>query len=253
MKLSGGNRRLTSPISNELPFISIIIVTLNAGKHLDNCLRSIIGQPFKNIELLIFDGGSTDNTLNIINNNSDFVSYWQSEPDNGIYDAMNKAVKRAMGQWILFLGADDVLLGGFSLMSEKLKIYNTLYYGYCLINNKPSNKKLTSYEISKVNVCHHAIFYPTEVFKKYYFNTKFIVYADHALNIQCWGDKSFKKKYFPYAIANYSLGGFSNRIKDPVFRREKQDWIKKYSSRWVYFRYLFRKWKESKKQDSDFA
>jgi glycosyltransferase involved in cell wall biosynthesis len=252
MKLQGGNRE-SRHSSGTAPLITVIVVTYNAANHLQACLNSIFAQEFKNIELLIFDGASSDSTLEIIIKNEDQISYWQSEPDNGIYDAMNKAVKHARGRWLLFLGSDDTLLEGFSLMANKLKETNTLYYGYCLINNKQSNKRLPEYEVAKVNICHQAIFYPAGVFLKYSYDTRYIIYADHALNIQCWGDSSFSKKYFPFPIAKYSLLGFSNKAKDLLFKKEKTVWIRKHSSKWVYYRYLFRKLKESIKGKDDFA
>jgi glycosyltransferase involved in cell wall biosynthesis len=240
-------------VTNEQPLISIVIVTYNASKYLQACLDSINKQSFKNIEILIIDGASKDSTVEIIKNNEARIDFWLSESDNGIYDAMNKGIRYSKGKWVLFLGADDLLLEGFNLMAEKLKNSNTLYYGYCMINNKQSNNKLGEYELAKVNVCHQAVFYPQIVFKKYRYNLHFPIYADHALNIQCWGDHSIKKKYYPYPIAKYSLEGISNKIKDPVFKREKKAWIKKYSSRWAYGRYLFRKWKESLKRNKDFS
>jgi len=242
-----------STLSSSDPLISIIIVTYNASKYLQACLDSITKQSFKNIEVLLIDGASKDSTEEIIKANESYINYWQSEPDNGIYDAMNKGTAHSKGKWILFLGADDILLEGFSLMAEKLKELDTLYYGYCMINNKQSNKKLGEYELDKVNICHQAIFYPRIVFKKYSYDTRFVIYADHALNIQCWGDRSIKKQYYPYPIAKYSLEGLSNQIKDPVFKKEKKNWIRKYASRWAYARYLFRKWKESVKRNKDFS
>jgi glycosyltransferase involved in cell wall biosynthesis len=249
MRKSGGNRRNRQ---DGRPTVTIIIVTFNAGNYLQACIDSITSQTFQNIELLIFDGVSTDNTLDIIRQNADHISFWQSEPDVGIYDAMNKAVKHATGKWILFLGADDELLHGFSQASAHLKKEDTLYYGHCYRKEIKTNSKLSAYEIAKVNVCHHAVFYPTRIFNKYNYKTEYVVYADHALNIQLWGDKSIYKRYLPYAIAKYSPDGFSTRTKDEVFRETKLDWIKKYMSGYVYFRYAIRKWKEKKKKKNDF-
>uniref|UniRef100_UPI003B58646C glycosyltransferase n=1 Tax=Noviherbaspirillum sp. ST9 TaxID=3401606 RepID=UPI003B58646C len=101
------------------PLISIITVTLNAAKYLEDCITSVINQSSLNIEHLIFDGGSTDGTLEIINKYERHITYWQSEKDKGIYDAMNKAVKKAKGEWVYFLGADDTLLKGFSFIASR--------------------------------------------------------------------------------------------------------------------------------------
>jgi len=90
--------------------ISIIIATWNAGKTLQTCLNSITPQLRPETELIIIDGGSIDNTLDIINKNREHIDYTISEKDKGIYDAWNKGVKAAKGEWVAFIGADDILL-----------------------------------------------------------------------------------------------------------------------------------------------
>ncbi|MBP9970812.1 MAG: glycosyltransferase, partial [Paludibacteraceae bacterium] len=90
--------------------ISIIIATYNASKTLNRCLDSIVSQKNSEVELIIIDGGSTDETLSVINSYSSDIDYVLSEKDNGLYDAWNKGIKAAKGDWIMFLGADDQLL-----------------------------------------------------------------------------------------------------------------------------------------------
>jgi glycosyltransferase involved in cell wall biosynthesis len=101
---------MTKHVININPNISIIIATFHAGKHLQNCLNSIIPQLKDTIELIIIDGGSKDNTVEVIKKNQQYVTKWISEPDKGIYDAWNKGIKVANGEWIMFIGADDELL-----------------------------------------------------------------------------------------------------------------------------------------------
>ena len=90
--------------------ISIIIATWNAAKTLRTCLDSIVPQLNKDVELILVDGGSKDETNEIIDSYGDKVSVHISEPDKGIYDAWNKGVKVAKGDWVMFVGADDILL-----------------------------------------------------------------------------------------------------------------------------------------------
>lgn len=90
--------------------ISIIIATWNAAKTLRTCLDSIVPQLTEEVELILVDGGSKDETNEIIDSYGDKVSVHISEPDKGIYDAWNKGVKVAKGDWVMFVGADDVLL-----------------------------------------------------------------------------------------------------------------------------------------------
>lgn len=89
--------------------ISIIMATYNAAAQLERTLRSVERQCYSHWEIIVQDGGSTDGTLEILESHRASVS-WVSEPDRGIYDAWNKAVARASGDWALFLGADDFLM-----------------------------------------------------------------------------------------------------------------------------------------------
>ncbi|MBK2255834.1 glycosyltransferase family 2 protein [Francisella philomiragia] len=86
---------------------TVITVCYNSEKTIERTLQSIKDQTYKNIEYIIIDGGSTDKTLEIISNYSDIVNILVSEPDNGIYDAMNKGIKLATGDYIGFLNSDD--------------------------------------------------------------------------------------------------------------------------------------------------
>jgi len=89
--------------------VTVITATFNAGKTLVHLINSIINQSDTNYELILIDGGSKDNTVDIIKQYSSYIFYWISEPDNGIYDAWNKGIQKASGNWIMFLGADDTL------------------------------------------------------------------------------------------------------------------------------------------------
>ena len=92
------------------PQVSIIVSTYNADAFLAGCIESIIDQTYPYIELIIIDGGSTDATLSIIEYYQKHVTFFVSELDMGIYDAWNKGLSVATGDWIAFVGADDILL-----------------------------------------------------------------------------------------------------------------------------------------------
>lgn len=93
----------------EHPVISIVIAVKNGANTLQRAIDSVSNQTYERKELVIIDGKSTDGTLRIIERNSKKLSYWVSEPDRGIYDAWNKSLRCAKGEWLLFLGADDYL------------------------------------------------------------------------------------------------------------------------------------------------
>jgi glycosyltransferase involved in cell wall biosynthesis len=89
------------------PKISVIIAVFNGAKTLQQCLDSVLTQSYSNVELIVIDGGSTDGTVDLLNQNQASISYWISEPDEGIYSAWNKGLEKITGDWICFLGADD--------------------------------------------------------------------------------------------------------------------------------------------------
>src|ERR1035437_595442 len=90
------------------PKLSIITVNLSNATGLRKTIESVISQTFTDYEYLIIDGGSTDGSLDIIKEFADRMSYWVSEPDGGIYNAMNKGIAWATGDWIIFMNSGDV-------------------------------------------------------------------------------------------------------------------------------------------------
>ncbi|MFM2476536.1 glycosyltransferase [Celerinatantimonas sp. MCCC 1A17872] len=110
-RLEGGRELTVGPKqgTDEHPLITIITSTFNAANDLHWTIDSIRAQTYPNIQWIVVDGGSRDNTVYILKANEDIIDYWFSEPDNGIYDAWNKALEYSKGEWIQFLGAGDEL------------------------------------------------------------------------------------------------------------------------------------------------
>jgi glycosyltransferase involved in cell wall biosynthesis len=94
--------------SGTRPFFSIVTAVYNGAKTLETAIESLRRQTFRDFEYLVLDGGSTDGTVQLLEKYGSEIAYWKSERDSGIYDAWNKAVCQARGEWIAFLGADDV-------------------------------------------------------------------------------------------------------------------------------------------------
>lgn len=125
--------------------ISIITVTYNASTTLEATMLSVFNQTYSCVEYIIIDGGSTDDTINIIGKYANKLSYWVSEPDKGIYDAMNKALKIATGDFLIFMGADDLFYTNDVIQNVVSQISNrdAVYYGSVLfkgIGNKAFRK-----------------------------------------------------------------------------------------------------------------
>jgi len=144
-KIEGGKRLLNPEnkiVTNELPLVSIVTVVFNAGKELEKTVQSIVNQQYKNIEYLIIDGNSKDNTLEIIKKYESQIDYWLSEPDKGLYDAMNKAIELATGDYLWFMNAGDLI---FSPETLKLifaeKEFADVYYGETVVINADGSEK----------------------------------------------------------------------------------------------------------------
>ena len=99
--------------------ISIVTPSLNQGKFLEQTLKSVLDQDYPDLEYIVIDGGSTDDSVDIIKKYADRFAYWVSEPDKGHYDAVNKGFKHATGDVFFFLNSDDMLVpGSLSVVKE---------------------------------------------------------------------------------------------------------------------------------------
>lgn len=114
LTFSGGTRphRTASFEVREGPLVTVITAVLNAAGTIKGCIESVLSQDYPNLEHIVLDGGSSDGTVDILRQYDDRIALWKSEPDRGIYDAWNKCLIEARGEWICFLGADDELLPG---------------------------------------------------------------------------------------------------------------------------------------------
>lgn len=227
-------------LSDHQPLVSIVCVTYNAAAVLPDLIKSVDAHKTDEIEFVVIDGNSTDDTLSIIKANEAVIDSWISEPDKGIYDAMNKSIAHTKGRWIIFLGADDTLQDEFLYMLPVLKDPHTVYYGNAIFYGKPFYKEYDDYYLTKLNICHQAIFYPRGLFDKYQYNLKYKVYADYHLNLRLWHDKTFKFVHTDYLIASFPEGGFSTHTKDVAFEADRDMLFKKYLTRKSYYRYLNR-------------
>jgi glycosyltransferase involved in cell wall biosynthesis len=236
---SSNSLTLIKTDNNEL-LVSIVCVTFNAAKILPNLIKSVNKHKTSIIEFVVVDGNSTDGTVDILKENEDIIDFWISEPDNGIYDAMNKAINYVNGKWLIFLGADDILLDGFGKMISLLKETNTIYYGNLLFYGKEFLKVYDDYYLTKLNICPQAIFYPKAVFDKYKFDKQYKVYADYHLNLRCWSDPQFDFVHAGHLVSYFCDGGFSSYTKDPFFERDRDMLFKKYLKPISYYRYLNR-------------
>lgn len=227
------------------PKISIITVVYNCVNTLEETILSVINQDFDNFEFIIIDGGSSDGTIEIIQKHQDKITSWISEPDKGIYDAMNKGIKIAKGDYLFFLGGDDLLYINSVLkkISSKLTDKNKIYYGNVLFKtrNVIYDGKFSSLKIATRNISHQSIFYPREIFDKYSFDTKYKIFADYELNLKLYGNSSYSFVYMPITVALFNDEGSSgSNVLDSCFERDRVEIIKNNFPYWIYLYRIYR-------------
>lgn len=204
-------------------FFSIIIPTFNSSATIKSCLESIFNQSFLYFEVCIIDGFSSDNTIEIVKEYS--LKYpnirFVSEKDNGIYDAMNKGIQLAEGEWIYFLGSDDLLHDKFVLQ----KVYSfdkseyQVVYGTAKIIGETAWAKdghlydgeFDLHKLLKKNICQQAMFYHKSCFTDTtsLFNIDYEICADWDFNLRCWSKKEFL--YIDEIIVDFYGGGASTQ------------------------------------------
>jgi glycosyltransferase involved in cell wall biosynthesis len=220
------------------PFFSIIIPTYNSEKTLERCLDSILAQRFSNFEILIVDGLSSDQTVEIARGKNDPRIRIFSEKDRGVYDAMNKGIDLARGAWLLFLGSDDRLFDEFVLECAQGHLINAkaeLVYGNTQVVGDTLFAEDGSiydgeFSVSKLfmkNICHQSILYSKKIFSRVgYYDTKYPVCADWDLNLRCFA--SGTAQYYDKVITLFSGGGASSGTQDNFTFEERRLKIKEY-------------------------
>lgn len=206
--------------------ISIIIPTFNAEATISNALKSILSQHFQDFEVLVMDGGSTDGTSRILEAYNDSRIRVFSEGDKGVYDAMNKGIAFAKGDWLYFLGSDDVLRDDqvFSAIAPFLEYdQHDLVYGnaYLLKQQRVYDGPFDRWKLMWVgNICHQAIFYHKSLFERLgKYNLKFKIWADWDFNIRCFSYPAIRHLHVNLVVADYNdIDGLSNQMPyDPDF------------------------------------
>ncbi|MES2439824.1 MAG: glycosyltransferase family 2 protein [Verrucomicrobiota bacterium] len=205
---------------------SIITPTYNCGTKIQDTLDSVLSQSFGDFEYLIVDGCSNDQSLEIFENITDERVRFISEPDLGIYDAMNKGVRMARGRYLIFLGAGDYLCP--DVLNQIRQIANGgkygLIYGNVYWHDIIYAGEFSAERLAFDNICHQAIFYRRDVFEVVgHFDLKYKLLADWEMNLRCFGDERIDVLYVPMVVSVYEIGGISGN-PDLQFQRDK-NWL----------------------------
>lgn len=199
------------------PIISIVTVCYNTEGCIAETIKSVAKQSYQNIEYIIIDGGSKDHTIEIVKSYNDTVAKFISEPDNGIYDAMNKGIDLSTGEWVLFLNSGDTLHNPF-VISDFVNYLNsskeeTVYLGLIQTTISGSKGKVVKpkTEISPwYTPPHQGTFFPLRLLKENKFNLSFNILGDRELYIRLMKTKNLTPTILPIIVANYDLGGISS-------------------------------------------
>jgi putative colanic acid biosynthesis glycosyltransferase len=196
------------------PRVSIVTVVFNGEEFLERSIESVICQTYANIEYIIVDGGSTDATVDLLNKYNSKISYWISEQDRGVYDAMNKAIEVAQGTWILFIGSDDylhhkdvILDISPHLSRDSLMVYGNVEY----TNGIKFNSNLTWKTIITNTVHHQACFYRRSLFNDFRYDSHLNICSDYELNLIAFMRFREKSHYVNSTISTCEFGGLSLR------------------------------------------
>lgn len=229
------------------PKISIITVSFNSAKHIEECIKSVVSQDYDNKEYIIIDGGSTDGTIDIVNKYKDKIAYFKSEPDRGISDAFNKGIKVATGDIIGILNSDDFMMPGvLSKVADQYEPDVDIYRGYCKIWNEDTNSKHDLHPNNKFKIppigaviCHESSFISKKRYEKSgMYKVDFKYAMDLDLFVRMYKDPSLKNKFIDVCVDTFRTGGASSSSASKLRGERKRLILENGGSKWDAFIYL---------------
>lgn len=200
--------------------VSIITVVYNAVATIEQTILSVVKQDYSNIEYIIVDGGSTDGTLDIVKKYEKKIALWLSEPDHGIYDAMNKGLTHATGNYIYYLGADDCLLAPTSIsqvvsfLQDNPEV-DVLCASVMMVDSVYRIEKVYSSNFSEADVLsgyntpHQGMFVRREILQKHRFDTSYHIAADYKNFLKFYLDPDIALQKTDLIVAYYANDGIS--------------------------------------------
>ncbi|MBX2959224.1 MAG: glycosyltransferase [Flavobacteriales bacterium] len=205
--------------------ISIITVCFNSEKHIKTAIESVINQTYKNIEYIVIDGASKDNTVNIVKSYGDKITKFISEPDKGIYDAMNKGFKLATGDYLAVINSDDFYMCNDAIESVvnelNKKQTDSLFADLIYVDENNTDKQVRYWKSNEFikgsfkkgwHPAHPTFFVKNGIYKKYgYFDLSFKLAADFELMLRFLEKHQISSCYLPKPIIKMRLGGATNK------------------------------------------
>lgn len=218
--------------------ISVVTATSNCANTLPDCLASVAQQNYTNREHIVVDGASTDGTLEVINRHIDQIATFKSEPDKGIYDALNKGIKLATGDVVGFLHADDLyasddVLAKIAQAFEDptvCAVYGDLEY----VSQQDTSKVIRRWKGKPFNKndlgwgwmpAHPTLYVRREWYSNINgFDVNYRIAADYLSILKLFTQPAFKTHYIPQVLVTMRLGGASNKSIKSIIKKSKEDW-----------------------------
>jgi len=210
------------------PRISVIIPTFNSAQTLERALQSAFAQTLSAVEIIVIDGGSSDATLQITQQHRERIAHVVSEKDNGIYDAINKGLQVATGDWIFILGSDDALdhaqvfqeLLSAATTGTQLIFGNVKYTGDKQSLVPELHVSSLSNKLWVKNTLHQqSALYRRDLFADFRFNTSYRVLADYDFHLKLWKEK-VDSIHVSTNVAQCAAQGLSKRFRWSLYQEE---------------------------------
>lgn len=207
---------------------SIITINYNDAVGLEKTIQSVISQTYTDIEYLIIDGGSEDDSVEILEKYQDKIDYWSSEPDTGIYNAMNKGIKASKGNYLLFLNSGDVLNGATALadfVSHNHFGGDIIYGDYQYQEGeKIFPDALSPLFFIRTSLPHQSTLFKREVFEVMgLYQEHYTIVSDRAFYVKCFLSNQFVFKHVPYSLSIFDQNGLSNNPKHKEIQAAEND------------------------------
>ena len=235
IRREGGRRLKGHEVAGaaENPLISVITAVFNGAKHIEQTIRAVAAQTYVPVDHIVIDGGSTDGTLEILEKYSDVLAYWVSEPDSGLYDAMNKGIELVSDRdsYILFANADDYLYSpeAFERVISQSSGEDLVYGRMVLTDGDISGiagKRVDLEDLALQTLCHPATFVRRKVFDRVgKFDTSYRIAADYDHIIRCFA-APVSTRFVDVIVSVMRMGGVSED-RFLLSCRERKDVIRK--------------------------
>lgn len=208
---------------------TVITINYNNLEGLRHTIDSVVNQTYDNYEYIIIDGGSTDGSLDIIKRYNDFITYWVSEKDRGIYHAMNKGVTQAHGDYCIFMNSGDcfydrdVLTNVSNVITDEgVVVGKVVYDNDNIISPPPKSGELTLYHLYSGAIPHQGSFIKTDLLRKYPYDENLKISSDWKFFLQTLILDNCSIRYSDVFVARYDTHGLSSSSPELMLQEKEK-------------------------------